>query len=180
MSLHGMSKDAWKRYTSQGSWYYELVAPGYKYNLTDIASSLGLKQLEKAETFRQRRHEIAQRYNNAFKNQPTLQTPPEDSSRRKHSWHLYALRLNLENLFIERSHFIEELKLKGVGCSVHWMPLHLHPYYRKQYGYHEGIFPKAENLWLRQISLPIFPSMTDEEISYVIEAVEEVCKRFGR
>ena len=180
MSLHGMSRDAWKRYTDQGSWYYEIIAPGFKYNMTDIAAALGLHQLEKADMFRQRRKEVAERYNSVFIDNPTLQIPPGDSAYRKHSWHLYSLRLNLDCLTIDRGRFIQELNSKGIGCSVHWMPLHLHPYYRQQYGYSEGIFPKAESLWLRQISLPIYPSMTDEEIDYVIEAVEEVSKRFRK
>ncbi len=180
MSLHGMSRDAWKRYTDQGSWYYEIAAPGFKYNMTDIAAALGIHQLEKADMFRQQRKKIAERYNSVFAENPALQIPCGDSPSCKHSWHLYSLRLNLDRLKIDRSRFIEELKSKGIGCSVHWMPLHIHPYYRLQYGYGEGIFPAAESLWLRQISLPIYPSMTEEEIDYVIETVEEVSKRFGK
>ena len=180
MSLHGMSHDAWKRYTDQGAWYYEIIAPGFKYNMTDIAAALGLRQLEKADIFRKRRKEVAERYNSVFGNNPTLQIPCGDSPYRKHSWHLYSLCLNLDCLTIDRSRFIEELKSKGIGCSVHWMPLHLHPYYRKQYGLGEEFFPQAGSLWIRQISLPIYPSMTDEEIDYVIEAVEEVSKRFKK
>jgi dTDP-4-amino-4,6-dideoxygalactose transaminase len=180
MSLHGMSRDAWKRYTDQGSWYYEILAPGFKYNMTDIAAALGLKQLEKANRFQQLRKNIADCYNLAFNANPALQIPPADSSSRRHSWHLYSLRLNLDLLTIDRKQFIEELKKRGLGCSVHWMPLHLHPYYREHYNYHKGLFPKAESLWLRQISLPIYPSMTEAERDYVIESVEAVSKEFGK
>jgi len=167
MSLHGMSRDAWKRFTTQGSWYYEIIAPGFKYNMTDIAASLGIRQLEKADMFQQRRKEVAEHYNSVFSNNPALQIPCGDSEYRKHSWHLYSLRLNLERLKIDRAQFIEELKSRGIGCSVHWMPLHLHPYYQQQYDFREGDFPRAESIWMRQISLPIYPSMSNEEADYV-------------
>ena len=180
MSLHGMSKNAWMRYSDQGSWYYEITSAGYKYNMTDLSASVGIKQLEKANKFLQRRKEVAEQYNSVFGNNPVLQIPPADTVLRKHSWHLYSMRLNLNKLTINRNQFIDELKSKGIGCSVHWMPLHLHPYYKQQYGYIEGVFPKAESIWLRQISLPIFPAMTDEEIGYVIEAVNEVTGRFRK
>lgn len=180
MSLHGMSKDAWKRYTAQGSWYYELVAPGYKYNLTDLAAAIGIHQLARAEEFRLRREAIAHRYSEVFQLRDELETPGEAPETRVHSWHLYPLRLNLERLDIDRAEFIEQLKQKGVSCSVHWMPLHMHPYYRQTYNLHEGLFAVAERQWLREISLPIFPDMQDQELEYVCRCVIEVTESHSK
>ena len=180
MSLHGMNNDAWKRFTKQGSWFYEIVAPGYKYNMTDIAASIGIHQLKRAEEFRISRQSIADRYTERFGQIHALETPSEDPQTRIHSWHLYPLRLNLERLTIDRNIFIDELNGRGVSCSVHWMPLHLHPYYRQTFGLGDGLFPIAEHEWLRLVSLPIFPSMTDDEVDYVIEVVSNVIKQFTR
>jgi len=179
MSLHGMDRDAWKRFTAEGSWYYELVAPGYKYNLTDLAAGLGLHQLRKAEQLRLARERIAQSYNRAFASISELETPVESEDGRTHSYHLYPLRLNLDKLTIDRAQFIEELKARGVLCSVHWLPLHLHPYYRETYGMTEGLFPVAEREWLRLVSLPIFPAQREEEVEHVIRSVIDVvtCNR---
>lgn len=129
MALHGISKDAWKRYSAEGSWYYEVVAPGYKYNLTDVAAAMGLVQLEKAEQMAARREAIARRYNEAFADERVLQLPAERADRR-HAWHLYVLRLHLDQVTIDRARFIEELRARGIGTSVHFIPLHVHPYYR--------------------------------------------------
>jgi dTDP-4-amino-4,6-dideoxygalactose transaminase len=134
MALHGISKDVWKRYTAEGSWYYEIVAPGYKYNMTDIAAGMGLAQLRKAERMWQRRRAIAQRYNQAFAGLPELQIP-HDQPDCQHAWHLYMLRLHLDRLRIDRAQFAEELKRRNIGISVHFIPLHIHPYYRETYGY---------------------------------------------
>ena len=140
MALHGISKDAWKRYTADGSWYYEIIAPGYKYNLTDIAAAMGLIQLRKAERMWQRRREIAQRYNAAFSALSQLQIPA-DQSQSQHAWHLYMLRLNLEQLRLDRAQFFTELKRRNIGASVHFIPLHVHPYYRETYGYRPEDLP---------------------------------------
>ncbi|RLE38313.1 UDP-4-amino-4,6-dideoxy-N-acetyl-beta-L-altrosamine transaminase [Candidatus Woesearchaeota archaeon] len=180
MSLHGMNNDAWKRFTAQGSWYYEIVAPGFKYNMTDIAAAIGLHQIKQAEEFRISRQKIAERYTERFKQLSALEPPPNDPQTRIHSWHLYALRLNLDQLTIDRAVFIEKLKERGVSCSVHWMPLHLHPYYRQTFGLGEGMFPIAEREWRRLVSLPIYPSMTEDEIDYVIEVVQDVTERFSK
>jgi perosamine synthetase len=174
MSLHGMNKDAWKRYSDKGNWYYEIVAPGFKYNLTDIAAAIGLHQLRKAEDFRLERERIAGIYSDAFREIEGLETPATDPVTRVHSWHLYSLRLDLDRLSIDRAEFIERLKARGVSCSVHWQPLHLQPYYRSRFGLDLGIFPIAEKEWLRLVSLPIFPGMTEEEISHVIESVKQI------
>ena len=176
MSLHGISRDAWKRYTNEGSWYYEIVAPGYKYNMTDVAAAMGLAQLEKAEAMRARRREIAARYTEAFGDMPELETPPdrEDS---EHAWHLYMLRLRLDRLAIDRREFIEELKKRNIGASVHFIPLHLHPYYRERYGYRPEDYPVAYREYQREISLPIYSRMTDEDVEDVIEAVRDVAEK---
>jgi perosamine synthetase len=173
MALHGISKDAWKRYTAEGSWYYEIVAPGFKYNMTDIAAGMGLAQLRKAERMWRRRAEIAQRYSQAFAALPELQLPHDDPAS-QHAWHLYMLRLNLTQLKIDRAQFAEELKRRNIGISVHFIPLHLHPYYRETYGYRPDDFPVAHQEYLREISLPIYSKMSDADVQDVIEAVAEV------
>ncbi len=178
MALHGISRDAWKRYTAEGTWYYEIVAPGYKYNLTDIASGLGLAQLAKADRMWQRRHDIAQRYHQAFQNHPAFQLPV-DRSDCQHAWHLYILRLNLDNLTIDRAKFYDELKLRNIGASVHFIPLHIHPYYRDKYGYTPQDYPVAYGEYTRALSLPIYSKMTDGDVADVIEAVLDVAKMYA-
>ena len=173
MALHGISKDAWKRYTAEGSWYYEIIAPGYKYNLTDIASAMGLAQLAKAERMWQRRCNIAQAYSAAFCQLPELQIPTEGADS-QHAWHLYMLRLNLNQLEIDRAQFIEALKARNIGVSVHFIPLHLHPYYRTTYGYQAEDFPLAYREYQREISLPIYSKMSDQDVQDVIEAVSNI------
>jgi perosamine synthetase len=176
MSLHGISKDAWKRYTAEGSWYYEVIAPGYKYNLTDIAAGLGVAQLRKADAFLKRRKQIADRYHEAFQELNELDLPlaVEGKEGTTHSWHLYVIRLNLQRLQIDRNKFIEELKRKGIGTSVHFIPLHIHPYYRETYGYKPEDFPVAYETYKRIISLPIYAKMSDGDARRVVEAVKDV------
>lgn len=173
MSLHGISKDAWKRYSAEGSWYYEIIAPGYKYNMTDIAAAIGLAQLAKADRMWARRKYIAERYNQAFREMPELQIP-HDREDCQHAWHLYMLRLHLDGLSIDRAEFIEEMKRRGIGTSVHFIPLHIHPYYRETYGYKPMDFPVAYTEYLREVSLPIYSKMSDEDIERVIAAVIDV------
>lgn len=179
MSLHGISRDAWKRYSSEGSWYYEIVAPGYKYNMTDIAAAIGLVQLKKAERMWARRRDIATRYSEVFQNEPALQIP-YDRPDCQHAWHLYMLRLNLERLEIDRAQFIEEMKARNIGTSVHFIPLHIHPYYRETYGYEPEDFPVAYHEYLREVSLPIYSRMTDDDVADVIEAVLDVVSTFSK
>lgn len=173
MSLHGMSKDAWKRYTSSGSWYYEVVAPGFKYNLTDIASALGRVQLSRANELWELRRGIASRYREALSHIPGIDLPAETENRR-HSWHLYSIRLDLARWTKGRDAFIEGLKTRGVGASVHWMPLHMQPYYRDMYGLAAEAFPVAAGTWPRLVTLPLFPGMTDDEIDIVVESIHEM------
>jgi len=178
-SLHGMSRDAWDRYSSKGSWYYEVIRPGFKYNLTDIQAAIGIHQLRKLEGFQARRRTIAARYTEAFSEMGELSTPvarPEV----EHAWHLYILRLNAERLRITRDQFIEELKKRRIGTSVHFIPIHTHPYYRDKYGYRAEDFPIAYREFQRIVSLPLNPRMSDGDVEDVVEAVREVCGEFGQ
>jgi len=179
MSLHGISKDAWKRYTAEGNWYYEIIAPGYKYNMTDLAAALGIAQLRKADFFQQRREEIAASYNRAFEKIPSIETPSTKKDV-QHSWHLYVIKLRLDLLTIDRNRFIEELKGMGIGPSVHFIPLHIHPYYRDTYGYKPQDYPVAYETFMRIITLPIYPKMSDEDVERVIEAVTDVAEKFKK
>ena len=177
MSLHGLSQDAWNRYASGGKWDYKIIAPGFKYNLTDIAASIGLHQLARAETMRLERESIASFYSNAMQDIVELELPPQDENR-IHSWHLFPIKLCLEKLTIDRNAFIDELKAAGVGCSVHWRPLHLHPYYEQTFGWQVEDFPVATSLWERLISLPIFPGMQEQEMNYVVDTIRDLCRRY--
>jgi perosamine synthetase len=170
MSLHGMSKDAWKRYTAAGSWYYEVVAPGFKYNLTDIASALGRVQLRRADELWRARSAAAAMYRDALAGVPGLELPVEESHR-KHSWHLYSIRLDLAVWKQGRDAFIDGLKERGIGASVHWQPLHMQPYYRETYGLAPELFPVAANLWPRLVTLPLYPGMTREDVDAVAAAI---------
>jgi perosamine synthetase len=175
MSLHGLSGDAWNRYTDKGRWYYEIEAFGFKYNLTDLAAALGLQQLRRMREFHQRRQEIAAMYNDAFADLDACRTPREVSYG-THAWHLYVLELNLPALRIGRNEFVEHLRTQGVATSVHFRPLHLHPVYQATYGYRPGQFPAAEAAFERAVSLPIYPRMTDPDVGYVVEAVRSTLK----
>ena len=179
MSLHGISKDAWKRYTAEGSWYYEVHSPGYKYNLTDVAAALGLVQLAKCEKFREERRQIARRYDEGFADLAEIEVPTL-SPDREHAWHLYIIRVKPKRLRIGRNEFIEGLKRKNIGTSVHFIPLHLHPFYRDTFGYKPVDFPNATAAFERIISLPIFPGMGDERIDRVIDAVRSTAGEFRR
>jgi dTDP-4-amino-4,6-dideoxygalactose transaminase len=174
-SLHGMSRDAWKRYSSEGSWYYEVLYPGFKYNMTDIQAALGLHQLQKLSQFHARRRQIVERYNAAFSQFEEFQVPVERSDV-EHAWHLYVLRLNLEQLAISRNQFIEELKARNIASSVHFIPIHLHPYYRDKYHYSTESFPVAYREYQRMISLPLYPRMTDGDVDDVIAAVYAIVR----
>lgn len=179
LSLHGMSHDAWKRYDAGGSWRYEVTEPGFKYNMSDIQAAIGLHQLAKLEPSVQRRREIVAAYNEAFGAGDALETPVERTTV-EHAWHLYVLRLRLEALVIDRNRFIEELNSRGIGTSVHFIPIHLHPYYRDKYGYRPEDFPVAYSNFQRMISLPLYTRLTDREVAEVIEAVLEVARVYRR
>ncbi len=173
MHLHGISRDAWKRYTSEGTWAYEILAPGFKYNLTDVAAAIGLVQLDKLDVMWRRRSQIAQRYDEAFGHRAEMQLPAR-SEANQHAWHLYMLRVDNERLAGGRDRFVDELKRRNIGVSVHFIPLHHHPYYRDTYGYTPEHFPIATREFRRELSLPIYSRMTDDDVDDVIRAVLEV------
>ena len=179
MRLHGIERDAWKRYRSDGAWFYEVMDAGFKYNMTDIQAAIGLVQLGKCDELSAARQAIAERYSAAFGGNSSLQVPETYSDRRS-AWHLYVLRLNLDTLSIDRDRFIEELKVRGIGTSVHFIPLHLQPFYKNRFGYRPGDYPRAEAEYKRALSLPIYPTMTDAEVEAVIEAVLAVTGAFRR
>ena len=174
MRLHGISGDAWKRYSKHGSWFYEVQEAGYKLNLTDLQSAVGRAQLKRADEFCRRRRRIAERYLKAFGEFEELQCPPVGEPDGEHSWHLFILRIRPELLAFERGEFISQLGKLGIGTSVHFIPLHLHPFYKRAYGYRQHDFPNAEDAFSRCISLPIFPDMSDSDVQRVIRAVEQV------
>jgi dTDP-4-amino-4,6-dideoxygalactose transaminase len=179
LTLHGISRDAWKRYSTEGSWYYEVSVPGFKYNLTDLQSALGLHQLARLEAMTQRRTELAARYRAGLCNLPEIELPTVRSGIR-HAWHLYVIRLRLEMLRIDRSEFIEHLKTEGIGTSVHFIPLHRQPYYRDRFGFQPSDFPVADAAYQRLISLPLYTRMTESDVDDVIEAVRRVVRRNRR
>lgn len=179
MTLHGISKDAWNRYAGAGAWYYEIQSPGYKYNLTDIAAAIGLEQLKKSDRFLAARKRIAGLYDEAFADLPEVRRPMRHSHV-EHSWHLYVLQLDLDRLRIARDGFVEALKKDHIGTSVHFMPLHLHPYYRNTFGYRPDEFPHASALFDRIVSLPIYPAMSEEDVRTVIRAVRTVIAQYRR
>jgi dTDP-4-amino-4,6-dideoxygalactose transaminase len=174
-----MSKDAWKRYTSTGSWYYEVLYPGFKYNLTDIQAALGLCQLEKLAGFLARRKELASLYDEAFSDMEELSTLSV-LSEVTHARHIYPILLNLERLRIDRAQFIDELRTENIGTTVNFVPVHMHPYYRDTYGYKSGDFPVAEDAYLRLISLPLYPRMTTGDARDVIEAVKKIALHYRK
>lgn len=178
-SLHGISKDAWKRYSEGGSWYYEVVRPGYKCNMTDIQASIGIHQLRKLSEFQKRREIIVQLYNQGFSGISAIQLPIEKSEV-KSAWHLYVIRLHLDQLKIDRNQFIEELAARMIGTSVHFIPVHIHPYYRDKYGYKPDDFPVAFQEYQRIISLPLNLQMSDQDVNDVISAVNDVVKKNKR
>jgi dTDP-4-amino-4,6-dideoxygalactose transaminase len=173
MRLHGISRDAFDRYTStKPSWHYEVVAPGCKYNMTDIAASLGIHQLKKAWRFQNRRAEMAGIYDAAFENLPVI-LPPHACGGDTHAWHLYVIRLT-DGAQVTRERFIELMAEKGIGCSVHFIPLHLHPYWRDRYQLKPQDFPHALHAYQKAVSLPLFTKMTAEDQQRVVGAVREI------
>jgi dTDP-4-amino-4,6-dideoxygalactose transaminase len=179
LGLHGMSRDAWKRYGQGGSWFYTVDEPGFKYNMTDIQAAMGLVQLRKLAGFQRRRRQIVTAYNEAFGAIDALEIPTERPEV-EHAWHLYVLRLRFGALRIGRDQFIDELTARNIGTSVHFIPVHLHAHYRQKYGYLPEQFPVVYSNYQRLLSLPLHPLLSDGDVGDVVEAVLDVVKRFGR
>ena len=176
MRLHGINRDAFDRFTAKvPSWYYEIVAPGFKYNLTDIAAALGIHQLRRVRGFQARREQIARAYDEAFAGLPLI-APPRPAAGDMHAWHLYVVRL-ADDAPIDRDAFIERLFALGIGVSVHYIPLHLHPYWRDRYGLQAGRFPHSQLAYERMASLPLYTKMTDADVQRVIDAVRSALGR---
>ena len=174
MRLHGIGRLTWKSDSPQDSWFYEVQHAGYKLNLPDVLAAIGVTQLHKCEAFWQMRREIARFYSERLGQIAELEMPPDAPTPGEHSWHLYILRLKAGALEIDRNQFIEELKKMGIGTSVHFIPLHLHPYYRDEYGYKPGDFPNAEDAYSRCLSLPIFPGLTSAQMIRIVSQIKEV------
>jgi dTDP-4-amino-4,6-dideoxygalactose transaminase len=179
LSLHGMSKDAWKRYSNAGAWFYEVVAAGFKNNMTDIAASLGIHQLRRLDGFVEIRQRYARLYDEAFRDLEVVRTPITHADR-NHVYHLYAIQLELAQLTIDRAVFIDKLKQLNIGASVHFIPLHRQPFYRDQFGYQAGDLPQADGLYESVLSLPLYPRMSEEDVNDVIEAVYHIASTYRR
>ena len=172
--LHGLSRDAWKRYTAEGAWRYDVLVPGFKSNMSDIQAALGLVQLAKLEKNIARRAEIARRYTAAFSQMPELIPAPDARPGDRHAHHLYILRLRPERLRIDRNGFFEELRARGIGASVHFIPVYHLSYYRERFGWRAGDFPATEAIFGSCLSLPCFPRMSDADVERVIATVAEI------
>lgn len=179
LSSHGMTKAAWNRYGKGGNWRYDIEYPGYKYNMFDIQAALGLRQLDKIDRMQNRRFEIVKAYNDTFGAMPQL-IIPKAASYTTHSWHLYVLQLDLSKLTIDRDKFIEEMGNENIGVSVHFIPVHLMSYYVNTYGYKRGDFPITESYFDRIVSLPLYPTMSDEDMEDVIYAVKRIVEKYSK
>ena len=178
-SLHGMNREAWSRYSAGGKWAYDIVEPGFKYNMTDIQAALGLQQLRRFDRMQARRLEIVRTYNKAFGSHPAFLTP----STRDHvtnAWHLYVLRLRTSELTINRNQFIDEMTARNIGTSVHFIPIHMHSFYRDKYNFQPNDFPVAHTAFQNMLSLPLSPSMADQDVADVIDAVLDIRSKFSR
>jgi len=170
MRLHGMSRDAFDRFTARvPSWYYEIVAPGFKYNLTDIAAAIGIHQLKKAEALRRRREAVAAAYNEGLSGLP-LVAPPTAAADETHAWHLYTPRL-ADGAPLDRDGLVDRLFADGIGCSVHYIPLHLQPYWRDRYRLRPADFPRSQAAFERMFSLPIYPRMSGADVDRVLRSL---------
>ena len=179
LRLHGINRDIFNRTTQQKpSWYYEVVAAGFKYNMTDIMAAIGIHQLHKTSRFLQRRTEIANRYTQELADLPLF--PPFVHPLSRPAWHLYVIQLKLDELTINRDVFIEKMTAEGIGTSVHFIPLHIQPYWKNRYGFRPEDFPISLEVYQRSVSLPIYPSMTDEEVGRVIKSVRKILSEAQR
>lgn len=179
LSLHGLTRDAWKRYSRAGSWRYDVVELGFKYNMTDVAAAIGLAQLSRFDAMQRRRLHLARRYARALEGEDAYENPAE-SPGTTHAWHLFILRLRPGVLRIGRDELIERLRDRGVGTSVHFQPLHLHSFYRRTFGYRRGSYPVTERESSRAISLPLYPGMSDAALDRVAATLRELARRHRR
>ena len=173
LALHGMSRDAWQRYTSEGSWYYEVLEPGYKQNMTDVQAALGIHQLRRLDGFIAARQRYAAQYDRAFADLPEVSVPVRRTGR-THTYHLYPVRFSLERLRIGRDDIIRELARGNIGTSVHFIPVHIHPYYRDTYRYQRADLPNAVKIYDELVSLPLYPAMSDDDVTSVAAAVRAI------
>lgn len=178
MSLHGLSRTAWDRYRG-GDWDYRIVAPGFKYNLTDIAAAIGVHQLRRTEELLAKREAVCRRYVERLSDIDEIELIAEPADRRS-SRHLFPIALRLDRLSVDRNAFKDAMAEQGIGTSVHWRPLHLHDYYRDQFGWTPELLPAASQEWLRRLSLPLFPDMTEEQVALVVDTVQTLSRRFRR
>ena len=174
LGLHGMSGTAWNRYSAKGRWYYEVLEPGYKYNMTDIQAALGLKQLERLEEMQTRRREVVKAYYQGLGDLPAIGLPSERSHVQS-AWHLFPIRVREAELSMDRAGFIDAMAERNIGTSVHFIPVHLHPFYANKYGYRRGDFPVAENAYDELGSLPLHPGLSEEDVADVVQAVRDIC-----
>jgi len=172
---HGMDKEAWKRFDRSGSWYYEVLMPGFKYNMTDLQASIGLRQLDRLGGFQARRRQVYDAYNARLGRIPALEIPVEAADVES-SLHLYVLRIRPERLRIDRNQFIEELKTRQIGTSVHYLPLHMQPFYKNKYRLETGDCPVAADAFSRMLSLPLHPGLTDDDVDDVCAAIEDIIR----
>ncbi len=171
-----MSKDAWKRYTSEGSWYYEIVAAGFKYNLSDLQAALGLAQLAKFTQLQERRRKLAGLYDRCLAPYLDMLELPPRNNHSEHAWHMYLIRLKPKVLKIGRDELLGQLTARGIGTSVHFIPVHLHPFYRKFLGHKPTDFPHALATFRRVFTPPFYPAMSDEDVEYVCSTLGEILK----
>jgi perosamine synthetase len=179
MRLHGINRDAWKRYSESGSWYYEVVAPGFKYNFTDLQASLGLPQLKKVDYMWESRKRIAAHYTKELKDLDTIELHTVKSDRES-SWHLFPIRLHLEKLNKTRAQIIEELRKNNIGVGVHFMPVHQHLYYSETFNLKDDDYPVSSSVFPRLLSLPIYPGMNNENVDRVISVLRDILSRAKR
>jgi dTDP-4-amino-4,6-dideoxygalactose transaminase len=179
LALHGMDRDAWKRYSDTGNWYYEITSPGFKYNLSDVLAGVGLGQLEHFDEMQRQRAEHVAHYDALFADVPEVRTPRVRPGV-THARHLYPIALELERLTCDRGRFVAELRAENIGSSVHFIPIHLHPYFRRRLGVGPGDFPVAENAYHRAVTLPLFPHMTPRDVEDVVAAVRKIVGAYRR
>ena len=176
MRLHGINRDVWDRFSTGASWEYDVVAPGFKYNMPDINAALGIHQLKKVELFREKRERIAKIYYEELGDIPSLILPRLHCDMKDHSWYIFVVLIDRDRTKggIDRNEFIDEMTKRNIGTSVHYKPLHRMTYYKQKYGFKPEMFPNAEWVFERCVSLPMFSAMTDEQLEYVIKSIKEV------